>query len=122
MPSTLRDRLSLLPQITYQHVFRAAGADAGSAMLDFSILSVAVMTLGLILLVELGRHKLDVNATGRPFFKTVLEGVYRECKFKLVLGWACRLYPMGGGGCNTGGRWCEMWMDILSKEVFLDHV
>ena len=121
MPSTLRDRLSLLPQITYQHVFRAAGADAGSAMLDFSILSVAVMTLGLILLVELGRHKLDVNATGRPFFKTVLEGVYRECKFKLVLGWACRLYPMGGG-CNTGGRWCEMWMDILSKEVFLDHV
>lgn len=55
-----------------------AGAEA--APLDYTVLSVAVITLGLILVVELIRHRLDVAATGRPFFKTVLEGVYRECK------------------------------------------
>jgi hypothetical protein len=48
--------------------------------LDYSVLSVAVMTLGLILCVELFRHHLDQGAMGRPFFKTVLEGVYSECK------------------------------------------
>jgi len=32
----------------------------------------------LILCVELIRHSLDRKAVGRPFFKTVLEGVYRE--------------------------------------------
>lgn len=56
-----------------------AGA-ADKAPLDYTVLSVAVITLGLILVVELIRHRVDVAATGRPFFKTVLEGVYRECK------------------------------------------
>ena len=56
--------------------------------LDYSVLSVGVMTLGLILLVELARHRLDHYAAhGRPFFKAVLEGVYSECEFvKLVSG------------------------------------
>lgn len=86
MRSTLKERLSLLPEIAYQHVFRASSkGESGSSYLDFSILSVAVTTLGLILLVQLIRHRLDRNATGRPFFKTVLEGVYRECKFVLLL-------------------------------------
>ena len=49
--------------------------------LDYSVLSVGVMTLGLILLVELARHRLDHYAAhGRPFFKAVLEGVYSECE------------------------------------------
>jgi hypothetical protein len=60
-------------------VSRALAA-AKTSPLDYTVLGVAVITLGLILVVELIRHRLDVAATGRPFFKTVLEGVYRECK------------------------------------------
>lgn len=79
--SSLKDRLAVLPRAAFQHVSRAAGGEEESeGTLDFSVLSVAVTTLGLILCVELFRHKLDLNSTGRPFFKTVLEGVYRECK------------------------------------------
>lgn len=55
-------------------------AGAETLPLDYTVLSVAVITLGLILVVELIRHRFDIAATGRPFFKTVLEGVYRECK------------------------------------------
>jgi hypothetical protein len=86
MRSSLKERLYLLPEIAYKHVFRASagGEDTGASYLDFSVLSVAVTTLGLILLVQLVRQRLDRNATGRPFFKTVLEGVYRECKFILL--------------------------------------
>ena len=48
--------------------------------LDYSVLSVAVMTLALILLVEVIRHRLDHEAKHRPFFKVVLETTYSECK------------------------------------------
>ena len=48
---------------------------------DYSVLSVGVMTLGLILVVEVLRHRLDHAAVGRPFFKAVLEGVYSERTF-----------------------------------------
>lgn len=48
--------------------------------LDYSVLSVGVMTLGLILFVEVIRHKLDHEAEHRPFFKVVLEATYSECK------------------------------------------
>ena len=61
-------------------------AEAAAIPLDYTVLSVAVITLGLILVVELIRHRLDVAATGRPFFKTVLEGVYRECKYTTSAG------------------------------------
>lgn len=46
--------------------------------IDYSVLSVAVMTLGLIMMVELARHKLDHAAHHKPFLKAVLEGVYEE--------------------------------------------
>lgn len=51
--------------------------------LDYTVLSVGVMTLGLILFVEFMRHWLDRKAEHRPFFKTVLETTYSECKFRL---------------------------------------
>ena len=63
---------------SYQDHFQRLLAEA--VALDYSVLAVAVATLGLVLLVEVVRHPLDHRATGRPFFKTVLEGVYRECK------------------------------------------
>lgn len=82
MKSTVNERLSLLPKLAYEHVYRAGGNSDANEEIDYSTLSVAVTTLGLILLVELIRHKLEVNAVGRPFFSTVLEGVYRECKYR----------------------------------------
>lgn len=45
---------------------------------DYSIMSVAVMTLGLIMIIELLRHRLDHAAMGKPFFTAVLQGVYAE--------------------------------------------
>ena len=48
--------------------------------LDYSVLSVGVMTLGLILCVEVLRHRLDHIAEYKPFFKCVLEATYSECK------------------------------------------
>lgn len=59
--------------------YLAGGGDENDD-LDYTVFSVAAMTLGIILCVELVRHRLDVAATGRPFFKSVLESVYRECK------------------------------------------
>ncbi len=48
--------------------------------LDYSVLSVGVMTLGLILMVEVAKHKLDHMAEHRPFFKAVLVVTYSECE------------------------------------------
>ena len=48
------------------------------ADLWYGALSVAVLTLGLILIVEEVRHRLDHAAIGKPFFASVLDGVYRE--------------------------------------------
>jgi hypothetical protein len=61
--------------------FLAAEYGKEEEPLDYSVLSVGVMTLGLILCVEVFRHQIDHAAIGRPFFKTVLEGVYSECKY-----------------------------------------
>jgi len=46
--------------------------------LDYSVISVVILTLGIVLVVEVLRHQLDVKASGNPFFKTVLELMYRE--------------------------------------------
>ena len=51
---------------------------ATQSLIDYTVLSVALLTLGLILVVEIARHKIDRRAQGRPFARTVLEQVYRE--------------------------------------------
>ena len=51
---------------------------ATQSLIDYTVLSVALLTLGLILVVEVARHKIDRRAHGRPFARTVLEQVYRE--------------------------------------------
>ena len=48
--------------------------------MDYSVLSVAVMTLGLIMVVEVFIHRLDHAAHGRPYFTAVLENIYNERK------------------------------------------
>lgn len=50
--------------------------------IDYNVLSVAAMTLALLLVVEFIRHRLDDAAQSRPFFRAVLEGVYAECTFR----------------------------------------
>ncbi len=51
---------------------------ASGMVLDYTVLAVVILTLALILIIEVLRHKLDVWASGNPFFKTVLELMYRE--------------------------------------------
>lgn len=46
--------------------------------IDYTVLSIAVQTLALILFVEIVKHKLDHFAHGRPFFGTVLHSMYAE--------------------------------------------
>jgi hypothetical protein len=53
--------------------------EKGPVPLDYSVLSVGILTLGLILFVEIVRHQIDHAAHGRPFFKSVLLMVYSEC-------------------------------------------
>ena len=67
--------------INYRHRYLAPGG--AEAEIDYTVVSVGVMTLGLLLVVEFVRHSLDHAAIGRPFFKAVLEGVYSECKLLL---------------------------------------
>lgn len=57
-----------------------AGSDEEAVRVDYSVLSVGVMTLGLIMIVEVVRHKIDHSAASRPFSKAVLQGVYSERK------------------------------------------
>lgn len=48
---------------------------------DYSVLAVALITMGLIVPVEIVRHKIDHRAIGRPFAKTVLDFLYSEREF-----------------------------------------
>lgn len=50
--------------------------------MDYSVLSVAVMTLGLIMVVEVFIHRLDHAAEGRPYFTAVLENIYNERTYR----------------------------------------
>jgi hypothetical protein len=56
----------------------AASSSGKELQIDYSVLAVLVMTLGLIMIVEVARHRLDQAAKSRPFFKSVLKGVYTE--------------------------------------------
>ncbi|KAL3802312.1 hypothetical protein HJC23_007137, partial [Cyclotella cryptica] len=53
-------------------------AEYAEAPLDYSVFSVVIVTLCIVLVVEVLRHQLDVAASGNPFFQTVLELMYRE--------------------------------------------
>lgn len=57
-----------------------AGKGDDLVKIDYNVLSVAAMTLALIMIVEVIRHKLDHAAHHRPFFQAVLENIYAECE------------------------------------------
>ena len=48
---------------------------------DYSVLAVALITMGLIVPVELVRHRIDARAAGRPFARTVLDFLYSEREY-----------------------------------------
>ena len=54
---------------------------SSSPKYDYSVLAVALITMGLIVPVEIVRHKIDHRAVGRPFAKTVLDFLYSECEY-----------------------------------------
>jgi hypothetical protein len=47
---------------------------------SYGKMSVAVLTLGLVIVVEAMLKRIDAFAAGKPFGLAVLEAVYRECK------------------------------------------
>lgn len=55
------------------------GAGGGKTLeLDYTIFAMAVMTMGLLLIVEVIRHKLDQMTKGSDFFESVMKTVYHE--------------------------------------------
>ena len=50
----------------------------------YGAMSVAVLTLGLVIVVEYILHQIDHKAIGKPFGQAVLDAVYRECKCLLL--------------------------------------
>lgn len=64
-----------------EHEWRRFLAGDDPVKIDYNVLSVAAMTLALIMMVEVIRHKLDHAARHRPFFQAVLENIYAECAF-----------------------------------------
>ncbi len=55
-------------------------AGGGAIELDYTIFAMAVLTMGLLLIVEVIRHGIDRMAQGHDFFETVLKTVYHECE------------------------------------------
>jgi hypothetical protein len=60
----------------------SGGKDDAISKVDYNVMSVAAMTLALIMMVEYVRHQLDHHAEQKPFFRAVLEGVYAERMFQ----------------------------------------
>ena len=77
----------------------ADAVSSSATKIDYNVLSVAAMTLALIMMVEVVRHKLDhyaattstssqannnSSSNNKIFFRAVLEGVYAECTLLIV--------------------------------------
>jgi hypothetical protein len=77
---SLQDKISSIPETALLHFMRATEEESKDSSLDYTILRVVVMTLALVLLLQLLLRKLNSIANQKPLFKTVLQGVYEECK------------------------------------------
>jgi hypothetical protein len=76
---------------SYAYIHRVlASSPLSTYEIDYNVLSVAAMTLALIMMVEYIRHRLDHWAyqaattetpqqSKQPLYRAVLEGVYAEC-------------------------------------------
>lgn len=59
---------------------RSLAGTTGPIELDYTVFAMAVLTMGLLLIVESGRRRIDQLAQEHDFFDTVLKTVYHECK------------------------------------------
>lgn len=84
-PEAMDDASSWMLQYSRSQMLPRFLASAATYKIDYNVLSVAAMTLALIMMVEYMRHLLDHQAEHRPFFRVVLEGVYAECTFQYSL-------------------------------------
>lgn len=98
MASPFYDEYSSLFDYEHRHLQGYDTYDAGSTydagkaavktdkgVVDYTIMSVAVMTLGLLLIVETMFHQLDHLAHHRRFLKTVMSTFYKECELEIYL-------------------------------------
>ena len=65
-------------------VHRLLAPAGGAPTVDYAVISVVVITLGLVLAIEVLRHQLDVAASGNIFFQTVVELMYRERELRCL--------------------------------------
>ena len=56
-------------------------AMAGPPAVDYAVVGVIVITLGLVLVIEVLRQKLDAATSGHSFSKVLVELMYREREF-----------------------------------------
>lgn len=75
---------STLSSSWHQRLLQYGKEKTSGYRMDYSVLSVAVMTLGLIMVVEVFIHNLDHAAHGRPYFQAVLDNIYSERKKNLA--------------------------------------
>jgi hypothetical protein len=68
-------------QQSLQHELRLLKQAGDYQRPDYSVLSVTVMTLGLIIMVEFVKHKIDHMAHGKRYFTAVLQTFYAECMY-----------------------------------------
>ncbi len=63
---------------TIERILAGGGDDL---VIDYTVLAMAVVTMALLLIVAVIRHRIDHLARGKGYFEDVLEAVYHECKF-----------------------------------------
>jgi hypothetical protein len=66
-------------------------------VIDFTVLSMAVVTMSLLMIVAILRHQIDHLARGKEFFENVLEAAYHERKLNHL---ACRRYVKFSGSSS----------------------
>lgn len=54
-------------------------------IVDYTILSMAIVAMSLLMIVEIVRHKIDQIAKGKELFENVLEAAYHERKYFQLL-------------------------------------
>lgn len=59
---------------------RNLAGDVKSLSIDYTVFAMAVVTMGLLLIVAIIRHKIDHMARGKEYFENVLDAVYHERK------------------------------------------
>lgn len=63
---------------------RRLGGGGDPLVIDFTILSMVIVALAMLMIVETIRHYVDSLAHKTVFFGQVLEMVYRECTLRII--------------------------------------